>query len=75
MFELLIIVLFVWLMFKTAGLAFKLTWGIAKIAASILMALAFPVMIFCLVFAGGIVLLFPIALVCIAAGILKASAS
>ena len=45
MFELLIFIAFVWLLFKGIGLAFKLTWGVAKIAASILMVLAMPALI------------------------------
>ena len=72
MFELLTIVIFIWLLVKAIGLAFKLTWGVAKIAASILIGLAFPVLIVCLVFVGGIALLVPIVMIAIAAGILKA---
>ena len=72
MFELLTVVVFVWLLVKAAGLAFRLTWGVAKIAASILIGLALPVLIVCLVFAGGIALLVPIVMIAIAAGILKA---
>ena len=45
MFELLTTVLFVWLMFKAIGLMLRLTWGMAKIAASVLIALAFPALI------------------------------
>lgn len=71
MFELLTLVIFVWLLVKAVGLAFKLTWGVAKIAASILIGLAFPVLIVCLVFVGGIALLLPIVMIAIAAGILK----
>ena len=72
MFELLIIVIFIWLLVKAIGLAFKLTWGVAKIAASILIGVALPMLIVCLVFVSGIVLLVPLVLVAIAAGILKA---
>ena len=72
MFELFVIVIFIWLLVKAIGLAFKLTWGIAKIAASVLIGLAFPVLIVCLVFVGGIALLVPIVMIAIAAGILKA---
>ena len=72
MFELLIFVLFVWLMVKAIGLAFRLTWGVAKIAASILMVLALPILILCFVFVGGITLLIPIVMIAIAVGILKA---
>ena len=72
MFELLIIAIFIWLLMKTIGLAFKLTWGAAKITASILIGLAFPVLIVCFLFVGGIALLVPVALIAIAAGIMKA---
>ena len=72
MFELLTIAIFIWLFVKVIGLAFKLTWGVAKIAASILIGLAFPVLIVCLIFAGGIALLVPIIMIAIAAGLLKA---
>ena len=71
MFELLTIAIFIWLLVKAIGLAFKLTWGVAKIVASVLMALAMPVLIVCLVFVGGVALLVPIAMIAIAAGILK----
>ena len=64
--------MFVWLMVKAIGLAFRLTWGVAKIAASILIALALPMLILCFVFVGGIALLIPVAMIGIAAGILKA---
>ena len=72
MFELLVIAIFIWLLVKSIGLAFKLTWGVAKIAASILIGLAFPVLIVCFVFIGGIALLVPVVMIVIAAGILKA---
>ena len=72
MFELLTIAIFIWLLVKSIGLAFKLTRGVAKIAASILIGLAFPVLIVCLVFVGGIALLVPIVMIAIASGILKA---
>ena len=72
MFELLTVVFFIWLLVKAIGLAFKLTWGVAKIAASILTGLAFPVLIVCFVFVGGIALLVPVVMIAIAAGILKA---
>ena len=72
MFELLTIVIFIWLLVKAIGLALKLTWGVAKIAASILIGLAFPVLIVCFIFIGGIALLVPLIMIAIAAGILKA---
>ena len=72
MFELLTIAIFIWLLVKATQLAFKLTWGAAKIVASVLIGLAFPALMVCLVFVGGIALLVPIAMIAIAAGILKA---
>ena len=72
MFELLTIAIFIWLLVKSIGLALKLTWSVAKIAASILIGLAFPVLIVCFVFIGGIALLVPVVMIAIAAGILKA---
>ena len=72
MFELLTIALFLWLTAKAIGLALRLTWGMAKIVASILITLAFPILIVCLLFAGGLALLVPVAVVAVAAGILKA---
>ena len=71
MFELLAIVVFVWLLIKTIGLAFKLTWGMAKIVASILLVLALPLLIVCLLFVGGAILIVPVAMIGIAAGIMK----
>lgn len=71
MFELLTIIVFVWLLVKAIGLAFKLTWGMAKIVASILMVLALPLLIVCLLFVGGAILIVPVAMIGIAAGIMK----
>ena len=71
MFELLTIIVFAWLLIKTIGLAFKLTWGMAKIVASILMVLALPLLIVCLLFVGGAILIVPVAMIGIAAGIMK----
>ena len=72
MFELLTVVFFLWLMIKAIGLAFRLTWGLAKIAASILIGLALPVLIFCFIFVGGIALLVPVGMIAVAVWILKA---
>ena len=72
MFELLVLILFGWIFFGAIRLAFHVTWGFVKIAASILFALALPVMILCLLFAGGVVLLLPVAMIGLAWGVLKA---
>ena len=72
MFELITIFVFMWLFVKAIGLAFRLTWGVAKIVASILIGLAFPLLGLCMVFVGGIALIAPVVVVGIAVGILKA---
>ena len=72
MFELLVLILFGWMFIGALRLAFKVTWGFAKIAASILFVLALPVLIVCLLFAGGMVLLLPVALIALAWGVLEA---
>ena len=72
MLELLILVAFGWLFFKAVGLAFRVTWGLGKIIAVVLFALALPALFICLLVAGGIAILVPVALVAAAVGILKA---
>jgi hypothetical protein len=74
MMELLTVILFCWLFFKAMGLAFRMAWGTAKILASLLFAVAVPLLVLCLIFAGGIVLLLPLALVGAAFGLLRACA-
>ena len=71
MFELLTLVLFAWLFVKVIGLTLRMTWGIAKITVSLLIGLALPVLFVSLIFIGGIALLVPIAMIAIAAGIVK----
>ena len=72
MLEFLTVILFCWLFFKAVGLAFRMAWGTAKVIASLLFTVAVPLLILCLVFAGGIFLLLPLALIGIAFGLLKA---
>ena len=71
MLEIIILVAFVWLMVSAITLALKVTWGVTKVVASILIGLALPVLLVCFLFVGGIALLLPVALICIAVGILK----
>lgn len=72
MFELLVLILFVWLFVKAIGLTFRVTWGLAKIIAVILFALAVPALFVCILVIGGTAILIPVALVAAAFGILKA---
>ena len=73
MFELLVLVLFCWLFVKTIGLAFRVTWGLAKVVSMILFVLALPTLIGCFLVAGGILLLIPVALIGLAWSVLRAS--
>ena len=70
MLEILVTILFCWLFFKAAGLAFRVAWGFAKIIASLLLALAVPFLILGLVFAGGLVLFVPVVMIAIALAVL-----
>ena len=72
MFEVLSLVIFIWLMMKVIGLMFRLTWGMAKVIACILIGLALPALFVCLIFVGGIALFVPLTMVAIAGGIIKA---
>ena len=72
MFELLVLILFGWIFFGSIRLMFKVAWGLAKIFAVILFILALPSLIGCLLYASGVILLLPLALITIAWGILKA---
>lgn len=73
MFELLVVAAFLWLFINGLGLAFRVTWGLTKAVAIVLFVLAMPALLGCLLLAGGVLLLIPVALVGIAFGILKAA--
>lgn len=73
MFEILVVIAFIGLTIKFFGLAFRITWGAAKIVASLLFVLALPVLMICMIFAGGLALLLPIALVAVAIGMLRSA--
>lgn len=72
MLDLILIVLFCWLFFKAIGLAFRVAWGLTKVVATVLFIMAVPALIGCLMFAGGLLLLVPLALIGLAFGLLKA---
>lgn len=72
MFELLVLIAFCWLFIGALRLAFKVTWGLAKVTAVVLFVLALPTLVGALLLAGGIVLLVPLLLVGAAFGILRA---
>ena len=72
MFSFLVMIGFFWLFVNGIVLAFPLTCGAAKVIGSLLMALALPILILCVLFAGGVLLLVPLIMVGIAVAILKA---
>ncbi len=72
MLEILMLGLGCWLFFKVIGLTFKVAWGAAKFIATLLLVLACPLLILGLVFASGLILLIPVALIAAAFGLLKA---
>lgn len=73
MFEILVIIAFVFLAIKFFGLAFKIAWCAAKVIASILFVLALPALIICVIFASGLLLLLPLALILVAVGLVAVS--
>lgn len=71
MLDFLLTILFICLFFWTIKLLFKLTWGVAKIIAVLLLIVSLPTLIGILMVAGGLVLLIPVALLIGAIGIIK----
>ncbi len=71
MFEILVTLLTIWLFIASIKLAFKIAWGTTKIIASVLLGVASVILVLCLVFAGGAVILLPAFLVAGAFGLLK----
>lgn len=71
MFEILVTALSVYFFIGAVKLAFKITWGATKIIATVLLSLAVPILILCLVFAGGAVILIPAFLIAGAFALLK----
>ena len=63
MLEILISLATLSLFFYAIKLAFKLTWGVAKIIAVILFTIALPLLIVLLFVAGGAILFLPLGLV------------
>lgn len=60
-----------WLLYQILRLSFKVAWGLTKFIAYGLCILALPALVLCVMTAGGIVLLLPIALLAAAFGIIK----
>ena len=75
MFEILVTLLSVWLFIGSIRLAFKIAWGTTKIIASVLLAIAVVILVLCLVFTSGAVILFPTLLMAGAFGMLRRCAN
>lgn len=75
MLGILSLILCIWLAVKITGLALKLTWGAVKIAVGILVGLAVPLAVVCFALIGGAAVLLPLAVLGLAAGILKGCVS
>ncbi|MBO5397244.1 MAG: hypothetical protein J6A97_10230 [Clostridia bacterium] len=71
MLEIIISILAIVLLIKAVSLTFRITWGLAKIVATILLVLAVPIFIVCLILLGGFFLLIPVGLIAAAIGIIK----
>lgn len=71
MLDILVSFFCIWLFFKILGLIFRMAWGTAKIAASILLTIGSVMLVCCLLFAGGVLILIPAVLLSVAFGILK----
>ena len=71
MFTLFVIFVFVWLFVKSVGLASHVTWGLAKIAATLLFVIALQLLVVFASLGRLLPLLLPLALGAAAFGILK----
>ena len=63
MLEILVSISTLALFFYAIKLAFKITWGVAKIIAVILFTLALPLLVVLLFVAGGAILFLPLGLI------------
>ena len=71
MFTLFVLFVFAWLFVKSVGLAFHVTWGLAKFVATLLFVIALPLLVVFAVIGALLPLLLPLALVAAAFCILK----
>lgn len=71
MFTLFVLFVFAWLFVKSVGLAFHVTWGLAKLVATLLFVIALPLLVVFAVVGALLPLLLPLALVTAAFCILK----
>lgn len=63
MISILLTLLFLWLLFKAVKLVLKMSWGIVKLLALVLIVLSLPTLAGCLLTMGGLLLLLPLGLI------------
>lgn len=68
--KLAVVLFFCWLLFISVKLLFKLAWGATKLICMILCIIACPVLVLCLLFAGGIMVFSPLLLLIAACALL-----
>ena len=71
MFTLFVLFVFAWLFVKSVGLAFHVTWGLAKFVATLLFVIALPLLVVFAVVGALLPLLLPLALVELHGGFLS----
>ena len=64
MFTLFVLFVFAWLFVKSVGLAFHVTWGLAKFVATLLFVIALPLLVVFAVVGALLPLLLPLASCC-----------
>ena len=62
MFTLFVLFVFAWLFVKSVGLAFHVTWGLAKFVATLLFVIALPLLVVFAVIGALLPLLLPVPL-------------
>lgn len=73
MLEIIVAAACIWLFLKAVGLALRMSWCVTKFIVSLLFTVALPLLAFCLIFAGGLLILVPLGLIALAFGLLKAA--
>lgn len=68
--KLAVVLLFCWLLFISVKLLFRLARGVTKLICMILCIIACPVLVLCLLFAGGIMVFSPLLLLIAACALL-----
>ena len=71
MLTILSLLLFGWLFFAFLKTAFRVSWCLTKVLASILSVLALPLLVICMIFAGSALLLIPLLLIAAAFGLVS----